>query len=113
MSPLIDNDVHRDGGPAAGPDKAESRAGRATPATRATSPIAIVGMACRFPGNVTSPSQLWELCASGRDGWQPIPESRFDIKSLYHKNYARAGRVSIGTDHLRNRSYAIVQIDLP
>ncbi|KAK8079181.1 ketoacyl-synt-domain-containing protein [Apiospora phragmitis] len=55
-------------------------------------PIAIVGMACRFPGNVTSPSQLWELCVSGKDGWQPIPESRFDNKSLYHKDYSRAGR---------------------
>jgi Beta-ketoacyl synthase, N-terminal domain len=60
----------------------------------AATPIAIVGMACRFPGNVTSPSQLWELCASGKDGWQPIPESRFDVKSLYHKNSSRAGRVS-------------------
>ncbi|KAK7959439.1 Compactin diketide synthase [Apiospora aurea] len=58
----------------------------------ATTPIAIVGMACRFPGNVTSPSQLWELCVSGKDGWQPIPESRFDNKSLYHKDYSRAGR---------------------
>lgn len=64
-------------------------------ATPASIPIAIVGMACRFPGNVTSPSQLWELCAEGRDGWQPIPESRFDVKSLYHKNYARAGRVGL------------------
>lgn len=111
MSPLIDSssdDVHRDSGPGVEPDKAERLAGGAT--ATATSPIAIVGMACRFPGNVTSPSQLWELCASGRDGWQPIPESRFDIKSLYHKNYARAGRVSIETGHLRNRSCAI---DLP
>jgi hypothetical protein len=78
------NGVHRD----SGPGKADS------PAGKATTPIAIVGMACRFPGNVTSPSQLWELCASGKDGWQPIPESRFDNKSLYHKNYSRAGRVS-------------------
>ncbi|KAF7532113.1 hypothetical protein G7054_g8247 [Neopestalotiopsis clavispora] len=59
---------------------------------RATTPIAIIGMACRFPGNVTSPSQLWDLCVGGKDGWQPIPESRFDNKSLYHKDYSRAGR---------------------
>lgn len=73
----------------------DSGAGKAdSPTWTAATPIAIVGMACRFPGNVTSPSRLWELCASGKDGWQPIPESRFDVKSLYHKNSTRAGRVS-------------------
>ena len=80
---------HTDSGPA----KADS------PARRATTPIAIVGMACRFPGNVSSPPQLWELCASGKDGWQPIPESRFDNKSLYHRNYSRAGRVRLARHH--------------
>lgn len=79
------NGVHTHGGPG----KADGPAGSGT----TTTPIAIVGMACRFPGNVTSPSQLWDLCASGNDGWQPIPESRFDNKSLYHKDYSRAGRV--------------------
>ncbi len=86
------NGVHR--------DRDSKRPGKAySPAGKATTPIAIVGMACRFPGNVTSPSQLWELCASGKDGWQPIPESRFDIKSLYHKNYSRAGRVGLAGHH--------------
>ncbi|KAK4034298.1 hypothetical protein C8A01DRAFT_49278 [Parachaetomium inaequale] len=55
-------------------------------------PIAIVGMACRFSGKVTSPSQLWDLCAAGKDGWSPIPESRFDGKALYHPSHERRGR---------------------
>ncbi|KAJ6131753.1 Type I Polyketide synthases (Type I PKS) [Penicillium samsonianum] len=38
-------------------------------------PIAIVGMACRFSGDVTSPSKLWDLCAAGKDGWSSVPES--------------------------------------
>lgn len=58
-------------------------------------PIAIVGMACRFSGDVTSPSKLWDLCAAGKDGWSSIPESRFDVKSLYHADQAKAGRVSL------------------
>ncbi|KAM5483533.1 Type I Iterative PKS [Microsporum canis] len=55
-------------------------------------PIAIVGMACRFSGNVRNPHQLWELCANGKGGWSPIPDSRFDVKSLYHPDNAKAGR---------------------
>ncbi|KAJ5120785.1 type I polyketide synthase [Penicillium bovifimosum] len=56
-------------------------------------PIAIVGMACRFSGNVRNPHQLWELCANGKDGWSLIPDSRFDVKSLYHPDNAKAGRI--------------------
>jgi hypothetical protein len=58
-------------------------------------PIAIVGMACRFGGDVDSPSKLWDLCAAGKDGWSPIPEQRFDVKSLYHEDKNRIGRVRL------------------
>ncbi|QKX62349.1 uncharacterized protein TRUGW13939_09508, partial [Talaromyces rugulosus] len=55
-------------------------------------PIAVVGMACRFAGNVTSPSELWKLCADGHDGWSPIPKERFDVKTLYHTDSVKPGR---------------------
>lgn len=37
-------------------------------------PIAIVGMACRLPGEATSPDKLWELCAKKEAAWSEIPK---------------------------------------
>lgn len=56
-------------------------------------PIAIVGMSCRFAGDVTSPSKLWDLCTSAGDGWTPVPHERFDAAGLYDKRKAKRGRV--------------------
>ena len=39
-------------------------------------PIAIVAMACRFPGGVSTPEQLWELLDGGVDGMRDFPADR-------------------------------------
>ncbi|MEV3960948.1 beta-ketoacyl synthase N-terminal-like domain-containing protein, partial [Nocardia sp. NPDC050193] len=51
---------------------------------RSREPIAIVGMACRYPGGVRTPEQLWELTAGGVDAVGDYPTDRgWDLERLF------------------------------
>ncbi|MDH6131109.1 acyl transferase domain-containing protein [Kitasatospora sp. MAA4] len=54
-------------------------------------PIAIVGMACRFPGGVGSPDDLWRLVSEGVDAVGPFPDDRGWPADLYHPDPAKSG----------------------
>ncbi|MFF0772390.1 SDR family NAD(P)-dependent oxidoreductase [Nonomuraea wenchangensis] len=67
---------------------------QATPAEGpADDPIAVVGMACRFPGQVTSPEDLWQLLIDDRDGVTGFPTDRgWDITGIYDPEPGKQGR---------------------
>lgn len=54
-------------------------------------PIAIVGSACRFPGDSDTPSKLWQLIKSPRDLLRQVPEERFDAEAFYHPDSKHHG----------------------
>ncbi|KAK4162823.1 polyketide synthase [Cladorrhinum sp. PSN259] len=57
-------------------------------------PIAIIGMACRMPGNVSTPAEFWELCTRARSGWTEIPKERFNKARFHHPNPGKGGALN-------------------
>ncbi|MGD0068369.1 MAG: SDR family NAD(P)-dependent oxidoreductase, partial [Streptosporangiaceae bacterium] len=56
-------------------------------------PIAIVGMACRYPGGVTSPEELWRLLVDGADTVTDLPADRgWNLAALYDPEPGRDGK---------------------
>ncbi|MFI7663583.1 type I polyketide synthase [Micromonospora parva] len=55
-------------------------------------PVAIIGMACRFPGHVRSPEDLWQVLRKGREVMSALPADRGWDPDLYDPDSERAGK---------------------
>ena len=79
---------------------------RATSVAAADEPLAIVGMACRYPGDADTPELLWRLVEDGVDAVRAFPEDRgWNLDALFDADpakagasYARAGGFLAGAD---------------
>ena len=60
-----------------------------------TGSLAIVGMACRFPGSFSSPEQLWQGVEAGVDGCVEIPWSRWNVDEYYDAERGVPGKMYV------------------
>ncbi|MGK3965544.1 acyltransferase domain-containing protein [Sorangium sp. So ce118] len=57
-------------------------------------PIAVVGLACRLPGGVSSPEAYWALLSEGRHGIRQVPEERWDLDTFLDEDVAAPGKMT-------------------
>jgi acyl transferase domain-containing protein len=82
--------------PEAGDDAHARPRTRESPAARSAGhdddPIAIVGMACRFPG-ARDLASFWSLLRNGVDAITEVPPDRWDIDALHHPQPGTPGKM--------------------
>jgi phthiocerol/phenolphthiocerol synthesis type-I polyketide synthase D len=69
------------------------RAGTAFP-TDIAEPVAVVGIGCRFPGNVSGPESFWRLLVDGVDTIGEVPPDRWDADAFYDPDPSASGRMT-------------------
>lgn len=56
-------------------------------------PVAVVGMACRFPGGANSPEQYWQLLHDRVDAITDVPATRWPAETYYAADHAAPGKM--------------------
>src|SRR5215211_5372027 len=63
------------------------------PVAHHSEPIAIIGMACRFPG-AKNVNAYWRLLTSGVDAISEVPPERWDVEHFYSSSPSAPGKMS-------------------
>ncbi|KAK3363389.1 hypothetical protein B0T25DRAFT_39336 [Lasiosphaeria hispida] len=69
-------------------------------------PIAIVGVACRFPGDASNPEGLWDVLSSGRSAFKEFPQDRLNINGFYHPSPDRSDSFNFKGAHFISEDIA-------
>ena len=56
-------------------------------------PIAVIGIGCRFPGDVDSPQAFWQLLSQGIDAISEVPADRWDLDEYYDPDPEAPGKI--------------------
>nr|ALQ32794.1 putative polyketide synthase [Fusarium bulbicola] len=67
----------------------------ANAATPDEDPVCIVGMACRLPGGIRSPDDLWDFMIQKKSAYGPVPADRYNIDGFYHPQSNRSGATNV------------------
>ena len=84
------------------PSPSRSAAGRPSESSDPVMPIAIVGLAGRYPGDAANPEKLWNLISEARSAMTEIPKDRFNIDAFYHPHNERSGAINVRGGHYMN-----------
>ena len=57
-------------------------------------PVAVVGIGCRFPGDVVGPESFWRLLLDGEDAISEVPADRWDADAFYDPDPLAPGRMT-------------------
>lgn len=74
-------------------------------------PIAICGMACRLPGGLATPDELWDFLISKKDGRCRVPESRYNIDT-YYSDTKKPGTVSTKYGYFLDKGVELGALDM-
>jgi acyl transferase domain-containing protein/acyl carrier protein len=74
-------------------EAADKRAPPPVISSASSEPVAVVGLACRFPG-AANPSAFWQLLCGGVDAIREVPKDRWDLEALFDPQVEAPGKMS-------------------
>lgn len=57
-------------------------------------PIAVVGLALRFPQDASSPEAFWQMLLEGRSALTDVPKDRYHVDAFYKASATKSGTAS-------------------
>lgn len=68
-------------------------------AKKGIEPLAIVGLALRYPGNVTTSDDFWKMLMNRRCASTKVPSDRLNVEAHYHPDASRQDSLSVNGGH--------------